>query len=205
MIGALLRIPAYKLMHLLGRGDVDPINVTISTTFRCNSRCLTCNVYERPVDELSVEEWGKVFEALGRSPVWFTFSGGEPFLRKVFLGAQRRAAQMGFDLEEFWTSEPGMTDRRLQQIIRARGIVGVVLSPVTTDEASLVLDWDWREFSAAVIGNVTWTPELHHAGHHHYLGMRTALVGSQELAASSRMFDEAKEWQFRESLELVHA
>lgn len=100
----------------------------------------------------------------------------EPFLRKVFLGAQRRAAQMGFDLEEFWTNEPGMTDRRLQQIIRARGIVGVVLSPVTTDEASLALDWDWGSFSAAVIGNVTWTPELHHAGHHHYLGMRTALL-----------------------------
>jgi LacI family transcriptional regulator len=103
-------------------------------------------------------------------------AGREPFLRKVFLGAQRRAAQMGFDLEEFWTNEPGMTDRRLQQIIRARGIVGVVLSPVTTDEASLALDWDWGAFSAAVIGNVTWTPELHHAGHHHYLGMRTALI-----------------------------
>jgi two-component system cell cycle response regulator len=37
------------------------------------------------------------------------------------------------------------------------------------------------------------------------LGMRTALVGSAELAASSRMFDEAKDWQFRESLELVNA
>jgi DNA-binding LacI/PurR family transcriptional regulator len=103
----------------------------------------------------------------------------EPFLRRVFLGARQRAAQMGFDLEEFWTSEPGMNDRRLQQIIRARGIVGVVLSPVTTDEASLALDWNWSDFSAAVIGNVSWTPELHHAGHHHYLGMRTAL---QEVA-----------------------
>jgi DNA-binding LacI/PurR family transcriptional regulator len=100
----------------------------------------------------------------------------EPFLRKVFLGAERRAKQMGFDLEEFWTTAPGMNDRRLQRIIRARGNVGVVLSPVTTDEASLQLDWEWGSVAAAVIGNVTWTPELHHAGHHHYLGMRTALV-----------------------------
>lgn len=82
MIGALLRIPAYKLMHAFGRPLVDPINVTISTTFRCNSRCLTCNVYERPVDELSAEEWDRVFRSLGRAPQWFTFSGGEPFLRK---------------------------------------------------------------------------------------------------------------------------
>jgi len=82
MIGALIRIPAYKLMHALGLPLVDPINVTISTTFRCNSRCLTCNVYERPVDELTVEEWDRVFASLGRAPQWFTFSGGEPFLRK---------------------------------------------------------------------------------------------------------------------------
>jgi MoaA/NifB/PqqE/SkfB family radical SAM enzyme len=82
MIGALLRVPAYRLMHALGVPAIDPINVTISTTFRCNSRCLTCNVYERPVDELTVEEWTKVFVALGTAPVWFTFSGGEPFLRK---------------------------------------------------------------------------------------------------------------------------
>lgn len=82
MIGALLRIPAYKLMHAFGFPVVRPMNVTISTTFRCNSRCLTCNVYDRPHDELSTEEWEKVFRSLGRSVYWFTFSGGEPFLRK---------------------------------------------------------------------------------------------------------------------------
>ena len=44
MIGALLRVPAYRLMHALGVPAIDPINVTISTTFRCNSRCC---IYER--------------------------------------------------------------------------------------------------------------------------------------------------------------
>ena len=82
MIGALARVPAYRVMHAWGLVTADPINVTISTTFRCNSRCLTCNVYERPVDELDASEWERVFRALGRAPVWFTFSGGEPFLRK---------------------------------------------------------------------------------------------------------------------------
>lgn len=82
MIGALLRVPAYRLMHAFGYPRMKPINVTISTTFRCNSRCLTCNVYERPVVELDAQEWDKVFRSLGRSVTWFTFSGGEPFLRK---------------------------------------------------------------------------------------------------------------------------
>ena len=34
-----------------------PVNVTISTNFRCNFRCLSCNVYERKVKELDAEEW----------------------------------------------------------------------------------------------------------------------------------------------------
>lgn len=108
---------------------------------------------------------------------------GDPFMRLVFEGARRRAEQAGFALEEFWTGDEGMTDRRLQEILRARGITGVVLSPVMTAESSIALDWDWSLFAAAVIGNVTWTPELHHAGHHHYLAMRMTLL---ELAKLGR-------------------
>jgi len=58
-----------------------PINVTVSATFRCNFRCVTCNVYDRKVTELRVEEWDKVFRSMGRAPAWFTFSGGEPFMK----------------------------------------------------------------------------------------------------------------------------
>jgi MoaA/NifB/PqqE/SkfB family radical SAM enzyme len=58
-----------------------PVNVVISTNFRCNFKCLTCNVYERKVKELDAEEWGRVFASMGRAPTWMTFSGGEPFLR----------------------------------------------------------------------------------------------------------------------------
>jgi MoaA/NifB/PqqE/SkfB family radical SAM enzyme len=82
VIGALLRAPAYRLMHAFGFPIARPLNITVSTTYRCNSRCLTCNVYERPVDELGAEEWDRAFRSLGRSAQWFTFSGGEPFVRK---------------------------------------------------------------------------------------------------------------------------
>lgn len=30
---------------------------------------------------MSLEEWRKIFRSLGKAPYWFTFSGGEPFLR----------------------------------------------------------------------------------------------------------------------------
>jgi LacI family transcriptional regulator len=107
----------------------------------------------------------------------------DPFMRLVFDGAKQRADRAGFALEECWTNDAGMTDRRLQDILQARGITGVVLSPVMTAESSLALDWDWNFFAAAVIGNVAWTPELHHAGHHHYLAMRMAML---ELAKLGR-------------------
>lgn len=56
--------------------------MVVSTNFRCNFRCLTCNVYERKVKELTAEEWTSVFESMGTAPTWMTFSGGEPFIRR---------------------------------------------------------------------------------------------------------------------------
>lgn len=59
-----------------------PLNVVVSVTYRCNSRCRTCNVWQRPgVDELSLAEWERVFAGLGTAPYYLTFSGGEPFIR----------------------------------------------------------------------------------------------------------------------------
>jgi MoaA/NifB/PqqE/SkfB family radical SAM enzyme len=39
-------------------------------------------VWLLPNDDLTVPEWDRVFSSLGRAPYWFTFSGGEPTLRK---------------------------------------------------------------------------------------------------------------------------
>jgi len=97
------------------------------------------------------------------------------YLRAVFGGATARAERLGFALEQFWTEEPGMSERRLEEIILARGIGGVLLSPVLAPVTTLALDWEWSRLAAVVIGNVTWTPELHHVGHHHFQAMRTVL------------------------------
>jgi MoaA/NifB/PqqE/SkfB family radical SAM enzyme len=59
-----------------------PLSYTVSITYRCNSRCATCRVYERKqVKELSIAEYEKIFKSLGHIPYWITISGGEPFLR----------------------------------------------------------------------------------------------------------------------------
>jgi MoaA/NifB/PqqE/SkfB family radical SAM enzyme len=78
----LREVPAMKASYATGRVVRLPVNITVSVSYRCNSRCKTCNVWLLPNDDLTVPEWDRVFESLGRTPYWFTFSGGEPTLRK---------------------------------------------------------------------------------------------------------------------------
>src|SRR2546427_10425062 len=82
MTQVLPKIPVLKASYVTGRIIRLPVNITVSVSYRCNSRCKTCNVWLLPNDDLTLEEWDRVFESLGRAPYWFTFSGGEPTLRK---------------------------------------------------------------------------------------------------------------------------
>jgi len=82
MVEILLKIPFYKLAHATGWPRLLPLNLTVGVTYRCNSRCLTCNVYTKEADEFTAEEFDQTFRSLGRAPYWYTMSGGEPFLRK---------------------------------------------------------------------------------------------------------------------------
>jgi len=59
-----------------------PLNLTVSLTYRCNSRCKTCNIYKKKVSEFTLAEFEKTFQSIGTIPFWLTMSGGEPFLRK---------------------------------------------------------------------------------------------------------------------------
>jgi MoaA/NifB/PqqE/SkfB family radical SAM enzyme len=81
MLKLLPYVIKHKLSYRWGWPKVLPINVTISVTFNCPSRCLTCNVTSRKAKELSVDEYRKIFRSLGHDPFWVTISGGEPFLR----------------------------------------------------------------------------------------------------------------------------
>jgi len=82
MTQVLPKIPVLKASYVTGRVLMLPVNITVSVSYRCNSRCKTCNVWLLPNDDLTLPEWDRVFESLGKTPYWFTFSGGEPTLRK---------------------------------------------------------------------------------------------------------------------------
>ena len=81
MTKVLPQIPALKATYATGRVMTLPANITVSVSYKCNSRCKTCNVWLLPNDDLKLEEWDLVFQSLGSAPYWFTFSGGEPTWR----------------------------------------------------------------------------------------------------------------------------
>lgn len=80
MLSVLARIPLFQAYRRFGRPQMLPLNITISPSPKCNSRCLTCNIWMKREDELTLEEWDKVLASLGDAPYWFTISGGEPLM-----------------------------------------------------------------------------------------------------------------------------
>ncbi|MCA9961478.1 MAG: radical SAM protein [Anaerolineales bacterium] len=80
MLGVLARIPLFRLYRQFGWPKMLPINITLSPSPKCNSRCLTCNIWMKRENELSLDEWDKVLASLGDAPYWFTISGGEPLM-----------------------------------------------------------------------------------------------------------------------------
>ena len=82
VLEVLPKIAKMQASYALGKPLALPMNLTISVSYRCNSRCKTCNVWQRPNDDFTLEEYEQTFASIGRDAYWFTFSGGEPTLRK---------------------------------------------------------------------------------------------------------------------------
>lgn len=93
----------YWAMRNAGGPKILPLNMVFAVTYRCNSKCQSCNIWMytkkayKPRDgetwpydatqlesrpELTLDEYKRVFESMGTSPFYLTFTGGEPFLRE---------------------------------------------------------------------------------------------------------------------------
>jgi LacI family transcriptional regulator len=92
------------------------------------------------------------------TPDWWR---AHPTLRGFHDGVVERARQTGLGIDEFWAQEPGLKGRRLTQILRARGIGGVILAPVPGRNAIDLLDW--KHFSPALLGESVRVPRLNRA------------------------------------------
>jgi LacI family transcriptional regulator len=90
--------------------------------------------------------------------------------RDYFAGASLRAAERGYTIECFWLAEPGMTGRRMTQILWTRGIQGILLPP---QERICSIDLDWDKLSAVTFGYTLIQPRLNLVSNHDYRTMGT--------------------------------
>lgn len=80
------RVVANRLRRSVGRPAI-PYKLLWNTTYYCNSRCQTCNVWKiYPAEgsqrnELQRDEVRRVIASLGRDLLWLTMTGGEPTLK----------------------------------------------------------------------------------------------------------------------------
>ena len=70
------------------------------------------------------------------------------FYRSMYAGAEERLVELGCRLEEFRLREPGITPRRLRQILQSRGIHGAIVAPLPHGERRMEFDFS----GMAVVG-----------------------------------------------------
>lgn len=83
-----------------------------------------------------------------------------------------RAKGHGYEVEEFWLGRDGLTPERLQKILHARGIEGVIVSPQSRELPCSRLDYSG--FAAAAFGHVMREPGLHLSAGNMMMGIQTA-------------------------------
>ena len=64
-------------------------------------------------------------------------------IRQMRDGALERAAMRGYRAQEFWLHRDGMSNERFSEILHARGIQGVLLSPLAEGDGPPMLHWDY--------------------------------------------------------------
>ncbi|EIP97693.1 transcriptional regulator [Opitutaceae bacterium TAV1] len=96
-----------------------------------------------------------------------------------FGGAEKRAAELGYRLEEFWLGDHGTDMNRGLRILRARGIQGLLFAPQPDPHTRLEVDLSW--FSAVSFGLTLESPALHVVTSHSYRTMIGTLEKLREL------------------------
>ncbi len=90
------------------------------------------------------------------------FPSSHNYERRIFAGAAARAAEIGYGLDRFVLGVEGLTLARLQTVLRARGIRGLVVAPFPEPDVRMAMDWS--HLAGVAIGYTLKEPELHRVG-----------------------------------------
>lgn len=90
------------------------------------------------------------------------FAGFEDY----FLGAQSRAAALGYKLDRFFVEARAGARERLARVLRARGVQGIIVAPQAGELVKM--GFPWEHFSAVTIGFTLAEPRLHVVTNDHF-------------------------------------
>lgn len=79
-------------------------------------------------------------------------------LSEYYEGACESAGKLGYGIEEFWYFQPGVSPKRLSEILLTRGIAGILLTSSSGLSEKIELDWD--RFAVIALGYGGMTPPL---------------------------------------------
>ena len=93
--------------------------------------------------------------------------------RRFYSGAQLRADELGYALDEFWLREKAMTASRMTAILRTRGIKGLIAHSLP--ESNGRLDLHWQHFACVTKGLTVASPSVHRVVSSHYDDMQLVI------------------------------
>ncbi len=96
-----------------------------------------------------------------------------PTFVQFHKGAERRALELGFKIELHWRGEVEGNDKRLGNILYARGIPGVVLAPLPSPDITINLDWN--RFATVAIGQTFRQFNTHRVSNHQFHSIRLVM------------------------------
>ena len=102
-----------------------------------------------------------------------------PFLVRTYAHVLQRAAELGFRVETFSLRDPRMRPTRIADVLRARGIRGVLVGPL--DGADTTLTFDVSDFAVVGLGMSVREPVISRVAAEHFREMQLAVRHSQEL------------------------
>ena len=94
--------------------------------------------------------------------------------RVMFGGATARARELGFKLEPISIRGSGLTGPRLNGILKARGIRGLILPPLFPHPGHF-MELDWAQFVTVAIGYSILTPQSHRTAFNQAASMKLLL------------------------------
>ena len=95
-------------------------------------------------------------------------------LRDQLAGAQERAQMFGYHVEEFPIYAPGVTPARFNQMLRNRGIIGLIIAPLRNEYDTLPIQWE--HFAAVAVAFTLRSPDLPRVGSDHGQSIRLAIA-----------------------------